>query len=95
MKKLVFIGLLVPLAGSAQEKEHLDKESGYFQLGVRSTVSAFSDDGASGFGFGGQFRIRVLSRLNTDWFADYITTDISGIARRVDEHIGWSVLASA
>lgn len=91
MKKLMLLSLLIPQLGTAQE--HLDKESGYFQLGVRSTVSAFSDDGATGFGYGGQFRIRVLSRLNTDWFADYITTDISGIARRVDEHIGWSVLA--
>jgi opacity protein-like surface antigen len=93
MKKLMMLSLLIPQLGTAQEREHLDKESGYFQLGVRNTVSAFSDDGATGFGYGGQFRIRVLSRVNTDWFADYITTDISGIARRVDEHIGWSVLA--
>ena len=91
MNKSTFIALLFPMMGIAQE--HLDTESGYFQLGVRNVVSAFSDDGANGFGFGGQFRIRVLSRLNTDWYADYITTDIGGIAHRDDLHIGWSVLA--
>lgn len=91
MKKLILFALLLPLLGNAQEP--LDKESGYFQLGVRNVVSAFSDDGANGFGYGGQFRIRVLSRVNTDWYADYITTDIGGLARREDLHIGWSVLA--
>jgi opacity protein-like surface antigen len=92
MQKSILLFMLIPFMGIAQEREHLDKESGYFQLGVRNTLSAFSDDGANGFGYGGQFRIRVLSRVNTDWFADYITTDISGLARREDLHIGWSVL---
>jgi opacity protein-like surface antigen len=92
MKKIILLSLLIPQLSTAQDREHLDKESGYFQLGVRNTMSAFTDDGASGFGYGGQFRIRVLSRVNTDWFADYITTDIGGIARREDLHIGWSVL---
>jgi opacity protein-like surface antigen len=90
-KKLIKVIFFIPLVSYGQEQ--LDKESGYFQLGVRNAFSAFSDDGATGFGYGGQFRIRVLSRLNTDWFADYITTDIAGIARREDIHIGWSVLA--
>ncbi len=91
MKKLILLALFLPVMGKAQE--HLDTESGYFQLGVRNAVSAFSDDGANGFGYGGQFRIRVLSRVNTDWYGDYITTDIGGIAKREDLHIGWSVLA--
>lgn len=89
-KMLILFALFIPMMGIAQEK--LDSESGYFQLGVRNAFSAFSDDGANGFGYGGQFRIRVLSRVNTDWYADYITTDIGGIARREDLHIGWSVL---
>ena len=92
MKSRMLFLLLIPIVGMAQEKRKLDPESGYFQLGVRNTVSAFSDDGAHGFGYGGQFRIRISKRMNTDWFADYITTDIGGIARRVDEHIGWSVV---
>ena len=82
MKKILFLALFLPWISKAQEP--LDKESGYFQLGVRNVVSAFSDDGGYGFGYGGQFRIRVLNRLNTDWYADYITTDIAGIAKRED-----------
>jgi len=93
MKTRLLFFLLIPFLGIAQEKHKLDTEGGYFQFGVRNTVSAFSDAGANGFGYGGQFRIRINKRMNTDWFADYITTDIGGIARRVDEHIGWSVLA--
>jgi opacity protein-like surface antigen len=90
MKKVLSICLLLPCMCSAQQ--NVDKESGYFQIGIRNAYSVFSDDGANGFGYGGQFRIRVLSRVNTDWFADYITTDIAGIAKREDMHIGWSIL---
>lgn len=90
MKKYILFLLFIPLFCGAQ---NADSVSGYFQLGVRNTCSTFSDDGANGFGFGGQFRIRLLSRVNTDWFADYITTDIKGVAKREDMHIGWSVLA--
>ncbi|HRH01571.1 MAG TPA: outer membrane beta-barrel protein [Bacteroidia bacterium] len=93
MKKLIQLLLLLPLLGMAQTKIKLDKESGYFQLGVRNTASAFSDDGAMGFGYGGQFRIRLSKRINTDWYADYLTTNIQNVARRTDGHIGWSVLA--
>lgn len=90
MNKIILFALLLPVLGIAQEP--LDKESGYFQLGVRNVMSTFSEDGANGFGMGGQFRIRVLSRVNTDWYADFITTDIGGLAKREDLHIGWSVL---
>lgn len=92
MKRSILLFLLLPLIGYSQQYEKIDNESGHFSLGVRNTVSAFSDAGATGFGYGGQFRIRVLQRINTDWFADYITTDIGGLARRTDGHIGWSVL---
>jgi hypothetical protein len=30
--------------------------------------------------------------VNTDWFFDYITSDILNYAHRTDYHIGWSVL---
>ena len=62
------------------------------ELGMRSTSSFFTDAGSFGTGFGGQFRLKLAKRLNTEWFADYLTTDLQGLARRVDGHIGWSVL---
>lgn len=93
MKKFILLFLLLPFVGYSQQYEKIDNESGHFSLGMRNTISAFTDAGATGFGYGGQFRIRVLQRVNTDWYADYITTDIAGLARRSDAHIGWSVLA--
>ena len=96
MKKILIFLCIVALSGveaSFAQKDSLSKkETGKLQLGIRSTMSAFSDDGANGMGVGGQFRLKLGSRLNTDWFADYITTDIGGLAKRTDYHIGWSVL---
>ena len=66
MKKLIFLFLLISMMGKTQTRQKLDNESGYFQLGVRNTISAFSDAGSTGFGYGGQFRIRVTNRINTD-----------------------------
>lgn len=83
---------LFPSIISAQDTTAGRNESGKLQLGMRSVVSAFSDDGAAGMGIGGQFRLKLGRRMNTDWFADYIRTDIGGIAHRTDYHIGWSVL---
>ena len=89
---ILFFAILITTAGFAQVDSASKKESGKFMLGMRSTVSAFSDDGANGMGVGGQFRLKFGSRLNSDWFMDYITTDIKGLAKRTDYHIGWSVL---
>lgn len=97
MKKLFLIPILLfPLLSIAQDQQAnsqaKETESGLFQLGMRSTISAFSDDGFPGTGVGGQFRVRFGKKLNSEWFADYITTDIGGLARREDMHIGWSVM---
>ncbi|MBK7817104.1 MAG: hypothetical protein IPJ60_05715 [Sphingobacteriaceae bacterium] len=62
-----------------------------FSLGARSTVSAFSDEGA-GIGTGGQFRIQLADQVNTEWFADYITINIEDKVRSDYYHIGWSVM---
>ncbi|MBL4658127.1 MAG: hypothetical protein JKX73_09020 [Flavobacteriales bacterium] len=63
-----------------------------FSFGVRSTQSAFGSSGYNGMGFGGQFRIRVGDRINTEWFADHIKTDLGGLGHRETAHIGWSVM---
>jgi hypothetical protein len=68
------------------------RKSGSFELGMRSTVSLFGDANAAGFGTGGQFRIMLAKKLNTEWFADYIQTDLYTLGKRTDAHIGWSVM---
>lgn len=64
---------------------------GRVSFGMRSTVSAFSDDG-DGLGTGGQFRVQLSERVNTDWYADYIQIAVKDQVRSYFYHIGWSVL---
>ena len=68
--------------------------AGMLSLGGRTTVSLFNDhkNEMTGTGVGGQFRLRFSDAVNTDWFFDYITSDILNYAHRTDYHIGWSVL---
>ncbi len=68
------------------------QDPGMFELGVRSTASLFGDAGNHGLGAGGQFRIRFHRQIGSEWFADYIVTDIDGVGKREDVHIGWSVM---
>lgn len=72
-------------------KQH---RGGIFSLGMRSTFSTFNGhhDESNGFGVGGQFRIQFADQVNSDWFFDYIQSDIGNFATRTDYHIGWSVL---
>jgi hypothetical protein len=69
-------------------------QSGMLATGVRSTTSLFNDGGTDNFGLGlgGQFRLQFSDRINTDWFFDYLTSDIGTVGNRTDYHIGWSVL---
>jgi opacity protein-like surface antigen len=91
--KYLLAVLIFPMMSFAQTitEKKTDTESGKFQLGVRTVVSTFSDSKYSGLGLGGQFRLKFGDRLNTEWFADYITTNVDGYANRTDYHIGWTV----
>ncbi len=94
MKRLLICTcLLAAIAVQAQNRKPNRNVGGQFSLGVRSTASLFSGDGNGiGTGAGGQFRIRFYDFLNSEWFADYITSDVGGIGTRTDFHIGWSVM---
>lgn len=92
---LLIISFFLPMMLFAQEDMRptlSEKESGTFSLGVRNTFSTFGATENLGVGFGGQFRIRVSNRINTEWFTDFINEDIDGLATRNDYHIGWSVM---
>jgi opacity protein-like surface antigen len=79
---------------NAQDIKLKNNQGGLISLGVRSTISAFNDSKTNNFGkgIGGQFRMQLSERVNTDWFFDYLTSDIGSVANRTDYHIGWSVL---
>lgn len=67
---------------------------GAVSVGGRTSASLFNGgSGANtGTGSGGQFRIRLADRVNTDWFYDYFRGNVGSFAHRADQHIGWSVL---
>jgi opacity protein-like surface antigen len=66
---------------------------GKVSFGLRSTISMFNHgENTIGRGIGGQFRVQLLDRLNTEWFADYLPGTLSPNANRRDYHIGWSVM---
>jgi opacity protein-like surface antigen len=103
MKRILFIVLIcLPMfvtATNDPKKIRVDfgdepeyHPQGTIQVGMRTTLSAFNHDGSAGYGVGGQFRIWLAKKVNTEWFSDYITTDLSGLGKRTDAHIGWSVM---
>ncbi|MEX0811693.1 MAG: hypothetical protein WD048_05715 [Chitinophagales bacterium] len=69
-------------------------QNGMFSLGMRSTISAFNhmDIESPGLGYGAQFRLFFHPRINTEWYADYLTSSVGDIAQRNDAHVGWSVM---
>ncbi|MDB5282714.1 MAG: hypothetical protein JWO06_1789 [Bacteroidota bacterium] len=70
-----------------------EKQGGNFSVGIRNTVNLFSDEPKSfGTGAGGSFRIQLVDRVNTEWFADIISTNLYNRAHRLDAHIGWNVM---
>jgi len=91
MKKLRFFLLItcVPIFTYAQKTP---SKAGILELGTRTTFSTFGSTGNIGTGFGGQFRLRLSNKINTEWFADFFSEDIDGLAKRNDKHIGWSVM---
>jgi hypothetical protein len=91
LRKIIFLLGLLPFCAQAQDADE-NKNAGRFMLGYRSTMSAFSDVGFTGFGVGGHFRLQFGPKINSEWYYDHITTDLGGLGRRADEHIGWSVM---
>ena len=70
-----------------------EKQGGNFSVGIRNTVNLFTDEPkAFGAGAGGSVRLQIVDRVNTEWFGDYISTNLYNKADRMDAHIGWSVM---
>ena len=84
---------MVLLFSNAQDDIKRLNGAGDFSLGIRSTTSFFDNTNSvlPGIGTGGDFRIRLSDRVNTDWFADYIMSTTNYLKRN-DFHIGWSVM---
>lgn len=93
MKNLLLTCLLIP-GGilQAQTMHYKGGQGGTLSVGQRTTLSTFNhEDEASALGLGGQFRLRLSERINTEWFFDYLPAT-NDFTRRTDYHIGWSVM---
>lgn len=89
---LTALSLFISVCTLAQETVSDDNPSGTFSLGTRNTISMFNEDDAIGKGIGGQFRIQLSKRMNSEWYFDYITSKNEPYTNRNDYHIGWSVM---
>lgn len=96
MKRLVSIFILVffVISSQAQNMKLKENQGGIFSLGLRTSMNIFDNNslGVKSFGYGGQFRLQLANRLNTEWFLDYNRSNIEQIGNRTDYHIGWSVM---
>lgn len=95
MKWKILIGLFAFLSSKSIIAGNFlhQPNSGIFSLGTRNTISMFSHHQSKpGVGIGGQFRIQLNDRLNTEWYLDWITSEAGPRAGRNDYHIGWSVM---
>lgn len=97
MLRFTFLSILTlcTSVGSAQDSLKLkNHHGGLFSLGMRTTVSTFNHGlwQSASFGVGGQFRLQFHDKINSEWFADYFTSEIGTTGRRQDAHIGWSVM---
>jgi hypothetical protein len=89
LKKCLLLAALLPATSSLFAQN--GNPVGTISIGTRNTVSVFSDDGALGKGIGGQTRVRLGKKLNSEWFPDYITSKKTDTYRN-DYHIGWSLM---
>ena len=94
MKLLIVCCTMFITIAHSQSLTIKNNQGGIISGGVRTTISSFNEGktGSTGFGVGGQFRLQFADKVNSDWFFDYITSDIENFAHRTDYHIGWSVL---
>jgi len=94
MKHLaIFLLLLTGSVYGQQTAGMANTHRGEIYFGVRTTGSLFSSSGNYfGVGAGWQVRYRLADKLGTEWFADWITTDIGKAGHRYDAHIGESMI---
>jgi hypothetical protein len=55
-------------------------------------LSVFNSHEGTSFGVGGQFRIQLSERVNSEWYLDFMNSKVDNQLARTDYHIGWSVL---
>jgi hypothetical protein len=93
-RNILMAAMLLPATSLYAGKFQLNKDqsAGNFSIGTRNTISMFNDDNAIGKGIGGQSRFQFSDHLNSEWFADYISSQKGHYTHRDDYHVGWSLM---
>lgn len=88
----IVLVLFVSTVARTQDLNIKGNRGGLFSVGLRTTVSLFNGNhDKTAIGAGGQFRLQLTDRINTEWFLDYLPAT-NTYTRRNDLHIGWSVM---
>ncbi len=91
---LMLMLLSSPITYAGKWEFTKDPGSGTFSLGTRNAISLFNDipGETPGVGIGGQLRVQFSDRINTEWFLDYLTSNVGSSGIRNDYHVGWSLM---
>lgn len=95
MKTIMVLALVFFIIPVKSQDLNLKKNrGGIISLGGRNSIGIVNDGKwrKPGFGTGGHFRLQFSDRVNSEWFIEYLTANISDYAWKADTHIGWSVL---
>lgn len=94
MYRIPWLAIILLPALLRAQPQTFEKQGGNFSVGARTTFSTFGhgDPKSFGYGAGAHFRLQVIDRVNTEWYADVISSNIKNKAHRMDYHIGWSVM---
>jgi len=91
-KRCIVLFVILSSCSFAQELNVKGGRGGIFSFGQRTTLSTFNGDHERpAVGLGGQLRLQLSDRVNTEWFMDYLPVT-NEYTRRNDLHIGWSVM---
>lgn len=100
-KSLKTVSLLLLLLGPcflfAQDKPSRETitQKGRFGFGIRGSYNFFPEKNSfRGWGTGGNFKLGVSKKVNTEFFMDFINSDDGRSGYRHDHHVGWSVQIS-
>lgn len=89
--RIPFLGIVFLCLATSSFAQAPPYGGGSFGLGLRNAANIFGHNGMVGLGAGGHFKLGVGSRVNTEWFLDYITSAGEQSSYRHDYHIGWAV----
>ena len=91
---LMVFSLLHTSLQAQSAKDSVPDQTGFLSIGARGCFSVFTVNKKSyaGTGAGGQFALRITPHFNSDYFADWIVSNVGNKVQRVDFHSGFSMM---